>query len=74
MFGILLSLEPAVAALAGWALLSQQMGTLAAVAVGVVVLASLGSTLSRQSDVEPQPQTAADHHAATVGELAPQPS
>ena len=46
VFGVLLSLEPAIAALAGWVLLSQPLGPVGAVAVGVVVLASAGSTLS----------------------------
>jgi len=46
VFGVLLSLEPAIAALAGWALLDQPLGPVTAVAVGVVVLASAGSTLS----------------------------
>ncbi|WP_260433148.1 hypothetical protein [Corynebacterium bovis] len=47
MFGILLSLEPAVAALAGWGMLGQVLGVRQWVAVGLVVLASGGTTLSR---------------------------
>ncbi len=46
IFGVLLSLEPAVAATAGWLLLGQPMGAWGAVAVAVVVLASAGSTLT----------------------------
>lgn len=46
VFGVLLSLEPAVAAVAGWLLLSQSMAPQTAAAVAVVVLASVGSTLS----------------------------
>ncbi len=46
VFGVLLSLEPAIAAVAGWALLAQSLGAAEAVAAGVVVLASIGSTLS----------------------------
>jgi inner membrane transporter RhtA len=45
-FGILLSLEPAVACLSGWLLLSQTLGPLAAAAAGMVVVASVGSTLT----------------------------
>lgn len=45
-FSILLSLEPAVACLAGWLLLSQTLSGLQVAAVGVVVAASVGSTLS----------------------------
>ncbi|MFI7600840.1 EamA family transporter [Actinoplanes sp. NPDC049681] len=43
-FGILLSLEPAVAALAGWLLLAQPLSPTAIAAVLLVVLASIGST------------------------------
>jgi inner membrane transporter RhtA len=50
VFGVLLSLEPAVAATAGWLLLGQRMGPREAVAVGVVVLASAGSTLTARRD------------------------
>ncbi|WP_299038050.1 DMT family transporter [uncultured Pseudokineococcus sp.] len=46
-FGVLLSLEPAVAALAGWLLLSQGMHLLGIVAIALVVTASAGSTLTR---------------------------
>lgn len=45
-FGILLSLEPAVATLAGWLVLSQAVGPLALAAIAAVVLASVGSTLT----------------------------
>lgn len=54
VFGVLLSLEPAVAAAAGWLLLGQGMGVRGAVAVVVVVLASAGSTLTaRRSERVP---------------------
>jgi inner membrane transporter RhtA len=46
VFGVLLSLEPAIATLAGWLLLGQGIGASGLVAVGVVVLASVGSTLT----------------------------
>jgi inner membrane transporter RhtA len=46
VFGILLSLEPAVAALAGWLLLSQGLTVPTVIAVAVVVSASVGSTLT----------------------------
>jgi inner membrane transporter RhtA len=46
VFGVLLSLEPAIAATAGWLLLGQRLGPGEGVAVGVVVLASVGSTLT----------------------------
>jgi inner membrane transporter RhtA len=70
VFGVLLSLEPAVAATAGWLLLGQRMGPREAVAVGVVVLASAGSTLTARRPA-PGADDAAD--AAPV-ERAVQPS
>ncbi|NHC12410.1 EamA family transporter [Motilibacter sp. E257] len=59
LFGVLLSLEPVVAVLAGWVLLSQGMRPLEAVAVAVVVAASVGSTLSaRPAPAERSPEPA----------------
>lgn len=46
VFGILLSLEPAVAALAGWLLLSQGLGVPALVGIVATVVAGAGSALS----------------------------
>ena len=45
-FGILLSLEPAVATFAGWLVLGQRVGLLALAAIVAVILASAGSTLT----------------------------
>jgi inner membrane transporter RhtA len=45
-FGILLSLEPVVATLAGWLVLGQRVGPLALAAIVAVVAASFGSTLT----------------------------
>jgi inner membrane transporter RhtA len=56
VFGVLLSLEPAIAATAGWLLLGQRLGGWQWVAVGVVVSASAGSTLTaRRPAAEPDP-------------------
>jgi inner membrane transporter RhtA len=46
VFGILLSLEPAIATVAGWLLLSQGLDALQAIAVSAVVIASAASTVS----------------------------
>jgi inner membrane transporter RhtA len=70
VFGVLLSLEPAVAATAGWLLLGQRMGPREAVAVGVVVLASAGSTLTSR---RPAPGADDDVAGAPV-ERAAQPT
>ncbi len=43
-FGVLLSVEPAIAALAGWLLLGQSIGVLGLAAIALVVGASVGST------------------------------
>jgi inner membrane transporter RhtA len=64
VFGVLLSLEPAIAALAGWVLLGQPLGPVGGLAVGVVVLASAGSTLSAR-----RAEPTADH----PGELTEPP-
>jgi inner membrane transporter RhtA len=48
VFGILLSLEPAVATLAGWALLGQRTSPAAVAAITAVVLASAGAALTAQ--------------------------
>ena len=52
VFGILLSLEPAVATLAGWLLLGQRVPPAAVAAVVLVVLASTGSALSAREPAE----------------------
>ncbi len=41
-----MSLEPAVAALAGWVVLSQGLGARDVVAIGLVVAASAGASLA----------------------------
>ena len=48
VFGILLSLEPAVATLGGWALLGQRTTAVALAAIAAVVLASAGAALTAQ--------------------------
>jgi len=45
-FGVLLSLEPAVATFAGWLVLGQRVGLLALAAIVAVIFASVGSTLT----------------------------
>ena len=47
-YGVLMSLEPAVAALSGWVVLGQQLSVVQWVALFMVVAASAGSTLSAQ--------------------------
>ncbi len=48
VFGILLSLEPVVAAIAGWALLHQPTGPLRLVAITLVIVASMGTIMTAQ--------------------------
>ncbi len=45
LFGVLMSLEPAVAALAGLVVIGQSLSALDVVAIGLVVMASAGATL-----------------------------
>ena len=44
VFGVLMSLDPAVAALAGFVVLGQDLGAREVVAIGLVVVASIGVT------------------------------
>jgi inner membrane transporter RhtA len=52
VFGVLMSLEPAMAALAGFIVLSQDLSALDVVAMGLVITASIGAT-RRSSGPEP---------------------
>jgi inner membrane transporter RhtA len=47
VFGVLMSLEPAVAALAGFLVLGQQLGARALVGIALVVIASVGASRRR---------------------------
>jgi inner membrane transporter RhtA len=47
VFGVLMSLEPAVAALAGFLVLGQQLGVRALVGIALVVIASVGASRRR---------------------------
>jgi len=53
VFGILLSLDPALATLAGWLLLGQHSSPVAIAAVAIVITASVGSTLSAREPALP---------------------
>jgi inner membrane transporter RhtA len=53
VFGILLSLDPALATLAGWLLLGQRSSPAAIAAVATVIAASVGSTLSAREAPAP---------------------
>ncbi len=55
VFGVLMSLEPAAAAVAGLIVLDQVLGTRELVALAAVSLASVGVTYARRSD-QPAPQ------------------
>jgi len=50
VFGVLLSLEPAFATLAGWLILGQDATPLRMLAVGLVIAASVGTTLGVRRD------------------------
>jgi inner membrane transporter RhtA len=61
VFGILLSLDPALATLAGWLLLGQHSSPVAIAAVATVITASVGSTLSAgQAAADPRADRALD--------------
>jgi len=50
VFGVLLSLEPAFATLAGWLILAQDATILRMIAVGLVIAASIGTTVGARRD------------------------
>jgi inner membrane transporter RhtA len=52
VFGVLMSLEPAVAAIAGYIVLHQRLSTRDVVAIGLVIAASIGATRSRPPAIE----------------------
>ncbi|GAT73708.1 EamA family transporter [Microbacterium hydrocarbonoxydans] len=59
VFGVLLSLEPAFATLAGWLILGQEATVLRMLAIGLVIAASVGTTLGvRRERREQGPFTA----------------
>jgi inner membrane transporter RhtA len=58
VFGVLLSLEPAVASLAGWILLGQRTPLIAIPAIAVVILASVGATLTARAPAAAPPAPA----------------
>ena len=51
VFGVLMSLEPVVAAIAGLVVLGQRLGAADLVAIGLVVAASIGATRSSRTAV-----------------------
>jgi inner membrane transporter RhtA len=53
VFGVLMSLEPAIAALAGFAILGQGLGLRACVAIACVIAASIGVTRGSRADAPP---------------------
>jgi inner membrane transporter RhtA len=55
-FGLLMSLEPAVAALAGVIVLGQPLTAVLATALGMVVVASIGNTVMARRLPAPQPE------------------
>ena len=55
VFGVLMSLEPAVAALAGWVVLDQVLGARELLAIALVVLASAGAAALSGADDAPRP-------------------
>lgn len=54
VFGVGVSLEPAIGALAAFAILGERLGALQWLAIGAVIVASCGSALSRPAQPVPQ--------------------
>ena len=55
VFGVLMSLEPAVAALAGWVVLDQVLGARELLAIALVVVAAAGAAALSGADDAPRP-------------------
>ena len=55
VFGVLMSLDPAMAALAGFVVLGQDLGVRELVAIGLVVVASVGVSLETREPVVVEP-------------------
>ena len=54
VFSVLMSLEPAIAAIAGWALLNQETGPVRWLAICLLMTASVGITLTTTKGGSPQ--------------------
>ena len=59
VFGVLMSLEPAVAALAGWVVLDQVLGARELLAIALVVVASAGAAALSGAEDAPAPASSA---------------
>lgn len=55
VFGVMMSLEPAVAAVAGFFILRQGVHLLQVIAIGLVIAASVGVSLARNEPLPPDP-------------------
>ncbi len=75
IFGVLMSLEPAAAAIAGWLVLGQRLGPRQLAALLMVTLASAGVTLGRRERGAPDPGPGTDpaHPAGRPAEPTPAP-
>lgn len=73
VFSILLSLEPAFAALFGWILLDQESGVLRNLAIALVILASVGVTLTSPRRRAPENPADARRHTGHHPAEAPEP-
>ena len=58
-FGILMSIEPVCAALIGWLMLNERLAVLQWLAIGMIILASIGTTWTastRRASPVPMPE------------------
>ncbi|WBT09267.1 DMT family transporter [Corynebacterium sp. SCR221107] len=76
IFSIMLSLEPAIAATAGWILLSQPIGLLGGVAACMVIAASIGITVSanRRARISSDPTQSAHSDGRDISDTASNPA
>ncbi|WP_312870334.1 EamA family transporter [Gordonia asplenii] len=76
VFGVLMSLEPVVAALAGWLILDQRLGLWRSVAICLVVAASVGAAIANRPRGPRRRQNSAadDDHDLTPDARTPTPA
>jgi inner membrane transporter RhtA len=55
VFGVLMSLEPAVAVLAGFGILDQRLRLQASIAIALVIIASSGASWAGRGPSPPEP-------------------
>ncbi|MGW5673419.1 EamA family transporter, partial [Micromonospora sp. NPDC003776] len=73
-FAVLMSLGPAIAALAGWLVLGQALHPVEALAIGLVIAASIGAVRAGRPAATPPPAAGPDSGELVSAAAAPPPA